>query len=150
MTSRPELQSNRIIVGDAVEKLRTLPADSIDCVVTSPPYFQLRDYGAAGQLGLEGSVDDWVTTLRAVMRAVARVLKPAGSVWLNLGDTYSSDHRLGAPPKSLLLGPERLLLALAADGWIVRNKVSWAKPNPMPHSVTDRLNTTYEVVYFLV
>ena len=82
------------------------------------------------------------------MAEVARVLKPAGSLWLNLGDSYSRHDKYGAPPKGLLCAPERMLLALADDGWLVRNKVIWAKPNPMPASVADRLNTTYEVVYF--
>jgi len=144
------LPLNTILIGDAEEQLRQLPAASIDCVITSPPYFQLRDYGVAGQLGLEADVSGWVENLRAVMAAVARVLKPTGSLWLNLGDSYSRHERYGTAPKGLLLGPERLLLALGTDGWICRNKVIWAKPNPMPSSVGDRLNTTYEVVYFLV
>ncbi len=78
------------------------------------------------------------------------MLKPAGSLWLNLGDSFSRHAKYGAPPKGLLCAPERLLLALAEDGWIVRNKVIWAKPNPLPTSITDRLTLTYEVVYLLV
>jgi DNA modification methylase len=145
-----ELPRNRVLIGDAREQLSRLPADSVDCCVTSPPYYQLRDYGVAGQLGLEAHVDDWVAGLRAVLAEVGRVLKPTGALWLNLGDAYSTARRYGAPPKGLLLAPERLLLALAQDGWLVRNKVIWAKPNPMPHSVRDRLNTSYELVYLLV
>jgi DNA modification methylase len=110
----------------------------------------LRNYGVTGQIGLEETVDQWVEALRAVMTEVARVLKPTGSLWLNLGDSYSRHPHYGAPPKGLLCSPERVLLALTADGWIARNKVIFAKSNPMPASVTDRLNTTYEVVYFLV
>ena len=144
------LDRNGVLVGDATEQLCRLPSASIDCVITSPPYFQLRNYGVAGQIGLEPTVEQWVHELRAVFDEVARVLKPSGSLWLNLGDSYSRGHSYGAAPKSLLLAPERLLLALAADGWIVRNKTIWAKSNPMPSSVTDRLNTTYDVVYFLV
>jgi len=144
------LPRNTILVGDAQERLRQLPPASIDCVITSPPYFRLRDYGVPGQLGLEPTVDAWVTGLRAVMSELARVLKPTGSLWLDLGDSYSRAPRYGAPPKGLFLAPERLLLALAADGWTVRNKIIWAKPNPMPDSVADRLTTTYDVVYFLV
>jgi len=139
-----------VLVGDAADRLRELAEGTIDCVITSPPYFQLRNYDAKGQIGLEPTVVEWVERLRAVMAEVARVLKPTGSVWLNLGDSYSRHPRYGAAPKSFLLAPERLLLALLADGWICRNKVVWAKTNPMPHSVTDRLNTTYDVVYFLV
>jgi len=145
-----DLPRNTILLGDVLERLRGLPSATIDCVITSPPYFQLRDYGVTGQLGLEAHVDEWVTNQRAVFRGVARVLKPSGSLWLNLGDSYSRHHKYGAPPKGQLLAPERLVLALTADGWLVRNKVIWAKPNPMPASVGDRLNTTYEVVYFLV
>ena len=144
------LPRNTILLGDVIDRLRGLPADAIDCVVTSPPYFQLRDYGATGQLGQEATVEEWVANLRRVLREVGRVLKPAGSVWLNLGDSFSRHHRYGGPPKGLLLAPERLVVGLAAEGWIVRNKVIWAKTNPMPTSVTDRLTLTYEPVYFLV
>jgi site-specific DNA-methyltransferase (adenine-specific) len=144
------LPRNTIMTGDATTQLCELPAGSVDCVVTSPPYYQLRDYQVAGQLGLEPSVEGWVMSLRGVFEEVARVLKPTGSLWLNLGDSYSRHMRYGAPPKGLLLAPERLLVALAADGWLVRNKVIWAKPNPMPTSVEDRLTITYEVLYFLV
>lgn len=145
-----QLPRNTILVGDAAGRLRELTEGSIDCVITSPPYFQLRDYGVTGQLGLEPTVTAWVTDLRTVLTEVARVLKPTGALWLNLGDSFSRHHRYGGPPKGLLLAPERLLLALAEDGWLVRNKVIWAKTNPMPSSITDRLTLTYEVVYFLV
>lgn len=147
MTNLPR---NTILIGDAVERLRDLPGESVDCVITSPPYYQLRNYQAAGQIGLEPSVDGWVRALVPVFAEVARVLKPTGVLWLNLGDSFSRHQRYGAAPKSLLLAPERLLLALAADGWIVRNKVIWSKTNPLPSSVNDRLSLTYEVVYFLV
>jgi site-specific DNA-methyltransferase (adenine-specific) len=143
------LPRNMILTGDAAAKLRSLPTGSVDCVVTSPPYYGLRDYGVAGQLGLEPCVDEWVNELHLVLTDVGRVLKPKGSLWLNLGDSFSRHLRYGAPPKSLLLAPERLLLALARDGWIVRNKLVWWKPNAMPTSVSDRLNLTYDVVYFL-
>jgi site-specific DNA-methyltransferase (adenine-specific) len=143
------LPRNTILAGDVRQRLARLLPESVDCVVTSPPYYQLRDYDRPGQFGLEGSVDGWVTKLREVFRLVAKVLKPRGSVWLNLGDSYSRHRRFGAPAKSLLAAPERLLLALAADGWTIRNKVVWAKQNPMPTSVGDRLACTYEVVYFL-
>ncbi|MGI8491557.1 MAG: DNA-methyltransferase, partial [Acidimicrobiales bacterium] len=145
-----DLKRNTILVGDAAARLRQLPTASIDCVITSPPYYRLRDYGVPQQLGLEATVEAWVTELRAVTCQLARVIKPTGSLWLNLGDSYSRHVRYGAPPKSLFLAPERLLVALAGDGWIVRNKVIWAKPNPMPDSVGDRLSTSYDVVYFLV
>ena len=144
-----ELPRRQILTGDAVDQLRQLPTTSIDCVVTSPPYYMLRDYGAPGQIGLEDDVDSWVAHLRLVFAKLVRVLKENGSAWLNLGDSFSRHAKFGAPPKGLLCAPERLLLALAADGWLVRNKVIWAKPNPMPSSVADRLSLTYEVMYFL-
>lgn len=140
---------NEMLVGDALTYLTALPDSSADCVVTSPPYFALRNYGTDGQLGLEASVEAWVNNLAAVSAQVRRVLVPTGTFWLNLGDTYATHHRQGAPRKSLLLAPERLALRLLRDGWIIRNKIVWAKPNPMPTSVADRLNTTYELVYVL-
>jgi site-specific DNA-methyltransferase (adenine-specific) len=141
---------NAVLIGDALERLRDLPAASVDTVITSPPYFGLRDYGVAGQLGQEADVDGWVANLRAVCRELHRVLAPHGSLWLNLGDAYSRHARLGAPPKSLLLGPERVARALVADGWLLRNKVVWAKPNPLPSPSKDRLTNAHELVYFLV
>lgn len=145
-----ELPRNTILTGDAVSVLSELPDASVDCVVTSPPYYQLRDYGVVGQLGLEPTVDGWVEGLRQVARQIGRVLKPSGAFWLNLGDSFSRHERYGAPPKGLLLAPERLVLALTRDGWLVRNKVIWAKSNPMPSSIRDRLTLTWEVVYLLV
>lgn len=139
---------NTVLLGDARTEMRRLPDASVDCVVTSPPYFRLRDYGINGQIGLEPHVDGWVAELRAVLAETARVLKPTGSLWLNLGDAYSRQPADGAPPKSLLLGPERVALGLLADGWTIRNKVIWAKTNPMPASVRDRLACTWEVIYF--
>lgn len=149
MTGPTALPRNRIIVGDALDRLRQLPGNSVDCVATSPPYFRLRDYSSDGQLGLEQHVGDWVDQLETISREVRRVLVPTGTFWLNLGDTYSGHARQGAPRKSLLLAPERLLLRLQAAGWLVRNKVVWSKPNAMPISVTDRLACSYEVIYVL-
>jgi DNA modification methylase len=149
-TKEKTLPTGQVLVGDALTRLRELPDHSIDTVVTSPPYFMLRDYGVAGQIGLEDSVHGWVDHLVAVLDEVSRVLKPTGSVWLNLGDTYSRHDRHGAPPKSLVLAPERLAIALVTNGWRVRNKVAWVKPNPMPTSVKDRLSTTWEPLLLLV
>ena len=137
----------RVIVGDAHQELRRLPAASVDMVLTSPPYYLLRNYQVTGQLGLESHVDEWVSNLHAVMQELQRVLVPTGSLWLNLADTYATHPRQGASRKSLLLGPERLALALNADGWLLRNKIVWAKSNPMPSSVRDRLTTTWEALY---
>ena len=149
MSTSTETPRNVVLVGDATRQLARLPAASVDCVVTSPPDFNLRDYGKSGQIGLEAHVDDWVNALVLVMRGVRRVLKSTGSVALNLGDSYSRHSSYGAPPKSLLLAPERLLIALLDDGWIVRNRVAWVKPNGMPSSVTDRLTCRWELIYML-
>lgn len=144
------LPRNTILQGDVRARMRELPEHSIDCIITSPPYFGLRDYGHADQLGAEPDVAAWVENMRAVCKEAARVLKPTGALWLNLGDCYARSQVEGAPTKSLLLGPARLALALLRDGWIIRNQVVWAKTNPMPSSVRDRLTTTHEVVYLLV
>ncbi len=138
-----------ILLGDALTHLTTLPADSIDCVITSPPYYSLRDYASDGQLGMEANVDQWVDNLAAISAQVQRILVPTGTFWLNLGDTYAVHPRQGAQRKNLLLAPERLAIRLQRDGWIIRNKIAWAKPNPVPTSVADRLNTTYELIYVL-
>jgi site-specific DNA-methyltransferase (adenine-specific) len=140
---------NRIVIGDAVKRLHALPEASVDCVITSPPYFRLRNYDADGQIGLEHHVDQWVEQLAAISEQVRRVLVPTGTFWLNLGDTYSSHPSQGAQRKSLLMAPERLALRLQERGWIIRNRIAWAKPNPVPSSIPDRLNCTYEVIYVL-
>lgn len=144
------LPRNLTLIGDALEQMRQLPDSSIDLVATSPPYSRLRDYGVEGQLGLEPTVDDWVDNLHAVAREVARVLVPTGTFWLNVGDTYSTHASQGAERKSLLLAPERLALRLIADGWVLRNKIVWAKANPVPTSVRDRLTASHEFVYVFV
>jgi site-specific DNA-methyltransferase (adenine-specific) len=151
LTKDGTVQANpgEVIIGDARDKLKQMTTESVDCGITSPPYFRLRNYQHDAQIGLEAHVDSWVEELRVLMTEVKRVLKPTGSLWLNLGDSYSRGLGYGAPAKSLLLAPERLALALVADGWILRSKVIWAKTNPLPASVQDRLSCTYEVVYFL-
>jgi DNA modification methylase len=147
--STPPLRT--VLHGDALTILSQLPTATFDCVVTSPPYHLLRRYGAGEkEIGTEIHVDDYVQHLITVCDELARVLTPTGCLFLNLGDSFSRGPRYGAPAKSLLLAPERLLLALAERGWSVRNKVVWAKPNPMPNSIADRFSTTWEPVYFLV
>ncbi len=142
---------NVVLEGNALAVLRTLADESVDAVVTSPPYFRARQYGAGDEeLGQEQHVDDWVANLVAVSREIARVLVPTGSYWLNVGDLYSRSSRLGAPPKSLLLAPERLIRALLADGWLVRNRVAWVKSTPLPSPVLDRLTNGWEYVFHLV
>lgn len=144
-----ELPRNTILIGDVRQRLADLPDASVNCVITSPPYFALRDYGHPDQLGAEATVDDWAKNIEAVCAELARVLRPDGALWLNLGDSYSRHEREGAAKKSLLLGPERVALRLTRAGWLLRNTIIWAKRNPMPSSVTDRLSPTHEVVYFL-
>lgn len=141
---------NQILVGDALECLGELPDQSVDMVVTSPPYFRLRNYQVDGQLGLETHVKEWTHQLRRVAAGVVRVLVPSGTFWLNLGDTYSTHVSQGAPRKGLLLAPERLALALTGDGWLIRNKIVWAKTNGLPTPTADRLACRYEVIYLLV
>lgn len=149
MIRQGNMMRNAILLGDAHARLRELPDSSVDMVLTSPPYFRLRDYAADGQLGLEHHVDHWVEQLATISDEIRRVLVPTGTFWLNLGDTYSSRQSEGAPRKSLIMAPERLALRLQQSGWIVRNKIVWAKPNPMPTSIKDRLNCTHEFVYVL-
>lgn len=139
-----------ILVGDALEQLRRLPTASVDCCICSPPFYMLRSYGVEGQMGMESDVGQWAENLRRVFDEVRRVLVPPGSLWVDVGDSYSRHPRYGAPAKSLLLAPARLALSLSTDGWIVRNALCWSKTNPMPTSVGDRLSNTYDTVFHLV
>ncbi len=143
------LPRNTVLTGDARRVLSDLLAESVDCVVTSPPYAgSLRDYGHPEQLGREQSVDEYVDRLRPIFAQIRRVLKPTGSLWLNLGDCYARRSAQGVPRGSLLLAPQRVALALSAAGWIVKNVCVWHKSNPLPQSARDRLSPTYEVVLF--
>jgi DNA modification methylase len=164
--------SGRILVGDCRTMLATLDAGSVQTCVTSPPYFGLRDYGHAGQIGLEQTPDAYVAELVAVFREVRRVLKDDGTLWLNLGDSYAGRGRTGGmnsltttasavgargwvPPapgfkdKDLYGIPWRVAFALQADGWYLRSDIIWHKPNPMPESVTDRPTKAHEYVFLL-
>jgi DNA modification methylase len=123
---------------------RSLPLQDacVQCCVTSPPYWGLRDYGIAGQLGLESTPDAYVAQLVAMFREVRRVLKDDGTAWLNLGDSYGSG-------KQLIGVPWRVAFALQADGWYLRSDIIWHKPNPMPESVTDRPTKSHEYLFLL-
>jgi DNA modification methylase len=174
--------------GDALDVLRVMATDSVDCVVTSPPYYFMRDYGGErGQYGLEGNPQDYVDSVVSVMREVFRVMRPTGSLWLNLGDGYSqrtairpSSHqdlhgkvsrptwremreaglaRMSSqnviegrriPEKSLMMLPERVALAMQADGWILRNKIVWSKTSAKPDPAKDRLMNRWEPIYLFV
>lgn len=149
-----------ILTGDALEKSKTLPDESVDCCVTSPPYWGLRDYGIAGQLGLEKSPEEYVASMVAVFGEVKRVLKEDGTLWLNLGDSYCMNGKWGGKSggkhtmaddgsipsaacrrrveieglksKDLVGIPWMVAFALRADGWYLRSDIIWAKPNCMP------------------
>jgi site-specific DNA-methyltransferase (adenine-specific) len=150
MSHAPKLPLNTILVGDARARLAELPDAAVDTIITSPPYWALRDYGHANQLGAETTVDAWADGIAALCDQLARILTPTGSLWLNLGDSYARTPHDGAKRKSLLLAPQRVALRMTRAGWLLRNQVIWAKTNPMPSSVTDRLTPTHESVYFFV
>lgn len=151
-----------------------MPDASVNCCVTSPPYFGLRDYGHGGQIGLEPTPDEFVAAMVEVFREVRRVLRDDGTLWLNLGDSYATDSkwggstggkaakgihgaggggrnktRVGLPDKNLIGIPWRVAFALQADGWILRQDIIWSKPNPMPESVTDRCTKAHEYIFLL-
>ena len=132
----------RLIYGSPnTEVLATLPDGSVDCVVTSPPYWGLRDYDDDGQFGLEATPDAYVEEITKIFREVRRVMKDNGTLWLNLGDTYKNKQLVGVP--------WRTAFALQADGWILRQEIIWHKPNPMPESVTDRCTKASESIFLL-
>lgn len=132
---------NMILNGDAVEMLKTLPDESINCCVTSPPYYGLRDYGVDGQIGNENTMDEYVKNLVNVFREVKRTLKSDGTLWLNLGDTYLNKQLSGMPWK--------VAFALQEDGWKLRQDIIWNKPNAMPESVKDRCTKSHEYIFLL-
>ena len=163
-----------ILLGDCRETLRGLPDGAARCCVTSPPYWGLRDYGCAGQIGLEKTPEAYVAEMVAVFREVKRVLADDGTLWLNLGDSYSAttkgsgghnekqdsnagswhdNHRWSIAPglkqKDLVNIPWRVAFALQADGWYLRSDIIWHKPNPMPESVTDRPTKAHEYVFLM-
>ena len=167
-----------IKIGDCIERLRNIPDESINCCVTSPPYWGLRDYGEAGQLGLEPAPQEYVAKMVDVFREVRRALRPDGVCFLNLGDSYagsggyhaehhnsssgfqqkgSGKHKKGKAiptvgglkPKDLVGIPWRVAFALQDDGWWLRQDIIWHKPNPMPESVTDRCTKAHEYIFLL-
>jgi site-specific DNA-methyltransferase (adenine-specific) len=164
-----EAEPVKVVCGDAIESLGGLPAEFVQCCVTSPPYYGLRDYGVSGQIGLEPTPDEYVARLVAVFREVRRVLRPDGTLWLNLGDSYAGSANSGGrnrndggppvrvaglpalagKPKDLLGIPWMVAFALRADGWYLRQDIIWAKPNPMPESARDRCTKAHEYVFLL-
>jgi len=164
---------NQILCGDALATLKTLSSESVNCCVTSPPYWGLRDYGVGGQIGLEKTPEEYVERLVEIFAEVRRVLRDDGTLWLNLGDSYASDPASGGEksaklrwpqnatpsrewhrpaslkPKDLVGIPWRVAFALQADGWWLRSDIIWAKPNPMPESVRDRPTKAHEYIFLL-
>jgi DNA modification methylase len=162
-----------ILVGDCREEMRTLPEQSVQTIVTSPPYWGLRDYGHEAQLGVEQTPEAYVAAMVEVFREARRVLRDDGTLWLNLGDSYAGsgkgpagnlgkehnerhmEHKHsaivpdGLKPKDLVGIPWRVAFALQADGWFLRSSIVWAKPNPMPESVTDRPTKSHEMLFLL-
>lgn len=168
------LPVNEILVGDAMDQLRRLPAQSVQCIVTSPPYFRLRDYGVPGQMGLEKTGEEYLEKMVAVFRQVRRVLRKDGTLWLNMGDAYVGGGRgkdvgstlegtrhnqaesrkvaprigiFGLKEKQLIGMPWRLALALQADGWWLRQDNIWAKKNCVPEAVRDRTTHSHEYLF---
>ncbi len=159
--------------GDALERLREMPDESVQCCVTSPPYWGLRDYGVEGQLGLEATPEEYVEKLVGIFAEVDRVLRSDGTLWLNLGDsyagradasrgvTYRRDREVAMAPRTSSLSggrkknkdlvgiPWMVAFTLRAEGWYLRRDIIWSKPNPMPESVTDRPTSAHEYLFLL-
>lgn len=164
------MELNVIHNQNCLEGLKLLPDNCIDCCVTSPPYFGLRDYGTEEQIGMEQTPDEFVDKLLQVFSEVKRVLKPEGTLWLNLGDSYAANrgyqvpdnkHKdvgnsmgmkasdFGLKPKDLIGVPWMVAFALRGSGWYLRQDIIWHKPNPMPESVTDRCTKSHEYIFLL-
>jgi len=141
------IELDTIYTGDALDVLRGLPDGSVNCCVTSPPYYALRDYGMDGQIGRESSPKEYVSRLTEVFAEVRRVLRPDGTLWLNLGDTYAGRGEEEIKPKDLIGIPWMAAFALRDDGWYLRNDIIWMKENPMPESVKDRCTRCHEHIF---
>ena len=132
----------KLHLGNCLDHLEFMPDNSVNCCVTSPPYFGLRDYGVDGQIGLEQTPEEYVAKMVEVFREVRRVLRDDGTLWLNLGDSYGKG-------KQLLGIPWMVAFALQADGWYLRQDIIWSKSNPMPESVRDRCTKSHEYIFLL-
>ena len=167
MSENIEDWTNEVHQGDVIEKLQEMPAESVDLVITSPPYYALRDYGEEGQIGLEETPQEFIENITNVSNEISRVLKPTGSFYLNMGDTYAGSgtgqttHKesssspvdtsnVDIQAKCKMMIPHRISISLIDEGWICRNDIVWSKPNPMPESVTDRRSTTFEYIFHFV
>ena len=136
------LETNIIHVGDNIFHLTNIPDNSVDMCVTSPPYYNLRDYKNSGQIGAENAVKEFVENLCKVFDEIHRILKPTGSCWVNIGDTYDK--------KRLLQVPSRFEIAMCDRGWHLRNEIIWSKPNPQPISSKDRFWGNHEKFFWFV
>ena len=162
------LDDSVIFEGDALTVLQRLPSDSVQCIVTSPPYWGLRDYNIPDQIGLESTLPQFLNRLRTIFTEARRVLRDDGILWLNIGDGYTSGNRgwrapdkknparamsvrpdtpEGLKPKDLHGIPWRLAFALQDDGWYLRADIVWNKPNAMPESVKDRPTRAHEYLF---
>lgn len=139
---------NTIINGDALDVLKKMPNESIDMVITSPPYWNLRDYGVNGQIGNEETFVEYLNNLMSIFNEVRRVLSPNGSCWVNIGDTYIKKKQGNVNKKSLACLPDRFKIGMVENGWICRNEIIWHKPNAMPSSAKNRFNNDYEKLFF--
>ncbi len=170
---------NKVIFGDALTGLKLLESESIDTCITSPPYYNLRDYGRKGQIGLEATPDEYISNLVSIFREVRRVLRHDGTLWVNIADSYAGSGKGGSAypenakkykqgsnrgsverhlpktpvynckPKDMIGIPWMLAFALRNDGWYLRQDIIWAKPNPMPESVKDRCTKSHEYIFLL-
>lgn len=135
-----QMKCNYIANGDCVELMKQLPDGCIDMVITSPPYFNLRDYGVNGQIGKESDADSYIESLITVFKEVHRILKDDGSCWVNIDDVYMD--------QSLMCIPDRFKIRMIENGWLCRNEIIWHKPNAMPSSAKTRFNNDFEKMYF--
>lgn len=144
------MNTDVIINRDALYALRELPSESVNCCVTSPPYYGLRDYGLDAQIGREDTPEQYIGRLVEVFRELRRVLKDDGTFWLNIADTYcGTGMKAGCKQKDLIGIPWQLAFALRSDGWYLRSDIIWLKENPMPESCRDRPSRCYEHIFLL-
>lgn len=141
------LELNKIYNMDCLEGMKLIEDNSIDMVITSPPYFNLRDYGNIKEIGDEETPEKYIENLKLIFKEVSRILKPSGSCWINIADVYSNKKNGNIKRKSLLALPDRLKISMIDNGWICRNEIIWHKPNAIPSSVKDRFVTDYEKLF---
>ena len=139
---------NTILNGDALEQLKLLPDESVDMCITSPPYWNLRDYEKEGQIGQESNFKEYISKLILIYKEVYRVLKKQGTCWVNISDTYSQNNKIGVKKQSLIGIPDRFKIEMIDTGWVCRNEIIWHKPNAMPSSAKTRFNSDYEKLFF--